>query len=83
MKGVFAHWPNRITAIRFIGALILFAVLESLSEESLSSIDSAGGCATLFANFSGTMLPSDSPGALADGLRRLAFPPASSHNSFM
>ncbi|MCA9002362.1 MAG: CDP-diacylglycerol--glycerol-3-phosphate 3-phosphatidyltransferase [Planctomycetes bacterium] len=40
MKGVFAHWPNRITAIRFIGALILFAVLESLSEESLSSIDS-------------------------------------------
>ena len=25
--GVFAHWPNRITAIRFVGALVLFAVL--------------------------------------------------------
>lgn len=24
MKGVFAHWPNRITAIRFVGALVLF-----------------------------------------------------------
>jgi CDP-diacylglycerol--glycerol-3-phosphate 3-phosphatidyltransferase len=25
--GVFAHWPNRITALRFLGALALFAVL--------------------------------------------------------
>ena len=25
--GVFAHWPNRITALRFLGALVLFAVL--------------------------------------------------------
>ena len=26
-KGVFAYWPNRITALRFVGALVLFAVL--------------------------------------------------------
>ena len=26
MKGVFAHWPNRITAVRFVGALVLFCV---------------------------------------------------------
>lgn len=24
--GVFAHWPNRITALRFLGALALFAI---------------------------------------------------------
>ncbi len=24
--GVFAHWPNRITMIRFVGALLLFAI---------------------------------------------------------
>lgn len=24
--GVFAHWPNRITMIRFVGALMLFAI---------------------------------------------------------
>jgi CDP-diacylglycerol--glycerol-3-phosphate 3-phosphatidyltransferase len=26
-RGVFAHWPNRITALRFLGAAALFAVL--------------------------------------------------------
>lgn len=26
-KGVFSHWPNRITALRFVGALVLFAIL--------------------------------------------------------
>jgi len=25
--GVFSHWPNRITALRFIGAIALFAIL--------------------------------------------------------
>ena len=39
MNGVFAHWPNRITAIRFFGALILFGVLETLSTETMESID--------------------------------------------
>jgi CDP-diacylglycerol--glycerol-3-phosphate 3-phosphatidyltransferase len=24
--GVFSHWPNRITALRFLGALVLFAI---------------------------------------------------------
>jgi len=24
MSGIFAHWPNRITAIRFVGSLLLF-----------------------------------------------------------
>ncbi len=27
MSGVFAHWPNRITAMRFFGALVPFALL--------------------------------------------------------
>jgi CDP-diacylglycerol--glycerol-3-phosphate 3-phosphatidyltransferase len=26
-EGVFAHWPNRITAMRFVGAAVLFALL--------------------------------------------------------
>jgi len=26
--GVFAHWPNRVTAIRFVGAVVLFVLLE-------------------------------------------------------
>lgn len=31
-EGVFAHWPNRITAIRFVGALALFAALAATGE---------------------------------------------------
>lgn len=27
MGGVFAHWPNRITAVRFLGACVLFVIL--------------------------------------------------------
>lgn len=30
--GVFSHWPNRITALRFLGALVLFALFASLGE---------------------------------------------------
>ncbi len=26
-EGIFAHWPNRITAIRFVGSLVLFVIL--------------------------------------------------------
>ena len=29
MNNVFAHWPNRITAIRFVGAMVLFALFSS------------------------------------------------------
>lgn len=30
--GVFAHWPNRITAVRFAGALVLFIVFALMGE---------------------------------------------------
>jgi len=26
-EGIFAHWPNRITAVRFVGSLVLFVAL--------------------------------------------------------
>ena len=35
MSGVFAHWPNRITAMRFAGAVFLFVVLSLLSDLSI------------------------------------------------
>ncbi|MFT5285178.1 MAG: CDP-diacylglycerol--glycerol-3-phosphate 3-phosphatidyltransferase [Planctomycetota bacterium] len=35
MSGVFEHWPNRITAIRFVGSFVLF-VLFALHENGLS-----------------------------------------------
>lgn len=41
MSGVFAHWPNRITAMRFVGALALFGVLAAYGE-TISSIASSG-----------------------------------------
>lgn len=33
---VFAHWPNRITAIRFVGAMVLFAILGYVEEVELA-----------------------------------------------
>ena len=36
--GVFAHWPNRITAIRFAGALVLFTIFAWLAEVDSASI---------------------------------------------
>lgn len=30
--GVFSHWPNRITALRFLGALVLFALFTAFGE---------------------------------------------------
>jgi CDP-diacylglycerol---glycerol-3-phosphate 3-phosphatidyltransferase len=35
--GVFQHWPNRITALRFVGALVLFCVLAR--EVELNPVD--------------------------------------------
>jgi CDP-diacylglycerol--glycerol-3-phosphate 3-phosphatidyltransferase len=32
---IFAHWPNRITALRFLGALALFAILALLVDKAL------------------------------------------------
>jgi len=26
-EGIFAHWPNRITAVRFVGSIVLFLIL--------------------------------------------------------
>lgn len=36
--GVFSHWPNRITALRFIGAIILFAILAVFGDADVESI---------------------------------------------
>ncbi|MFT4538520.1 MAG: CDP-diacylglycerol--glycerol-3-phosphate 3-phosphatidyltransferase [Planctomycetota bacterium] len=36
--GVFAHWPNRITAIRFVGALVLFANMRLFSDRTPENI---------------------------------------------
>lgn len=35
MNGIFAHWPNRITALRFVGACVLFAILSIFGNVSL------------------------------------------------
>ena len=32
---IFEHWPNRITALRFLGALALFAILAILVEKAI------------------------------------------------
>lgn len=31
--GIFAHWPNRLTAMRFVGSLVLFVIFELLGSE--------------------------------------------------
>ena len=40
-RGVFAYWPNRITALRFVGALALFLVLAlygDVAEDDVGSV---------------------------------------------
>jgi CDP-diacylglycerol--glycerol-3-phosphate 3-phosphatidyltransferase len=32
-EGVFAHWPNRITLMRFLGSLVLFLILELVGDQ--------------------------------------------------
>jgi CDP-diacylglycerol--glycerol-3-phosphate 3-phosphatidyltransferase len=32
-EGIFAHWPNRITALRFVGSLVLFAIFSAMSTQ--------------------------------------------------
>lgn len=32
MSGVFKHWPNRITAMRFVGAVLLFVILALIGD---------------------------------------------------
>jgi len=36
--GVFRHWPNRITAIRFVGAIVLFGLMQALSGETREQV---------------------------------------------
>ncbi|MDB4489510.1 CDP-alcohol phosphatidyltransferase family protein, partial [bacterium] len=37
--GVFAHWPNRITMIRFAGSLVLFAIFAVWGDVSAEQIE--------------------------------------------
>jgi len=37
-EGIFAHWPNRITAIRFVGSIILFVVLSHYGDADPAEI---------------------------------------------
>lgn len=37
--GVFQHWPNRITALRFLGALALFAIFALQGNQEASEIE--------------------------------------------
>jgi CDP-diacylglycerol--glycerol-3-phosphate 3-phosphatidyltransferase len=41
--GVFRHWPNRITALRFLGALGLFAIFAALGDETTSQVTQSRG----------------------------------------
>ena len=36
--GIFAHWPNRITALRFVGSLVLFILLTVFGEDEPARI---------------------------------------------
>jgi CDP-diacylglycerol--glycerol-3-phosphate 3-phosphatidyltransferase len=40
-EGVFAHWPNRITALRFVGSLVLFVILSTWGRDSHAGNDPA------------------------------------------
>jgi CDP-diacylglycerol--glycerol-3-phosphate 3-phosphatidyltransferase len=41
-EGIFAHWPNRITAARFAGAAVLFAVLAQFADADSTAIERLG-----------------------------------------
>lgn len=36
--GIFRHWPNRITALRFVGALVLFGIFAVFGERPASEM---------------------------------------------
>jgi len=40
-EGIFAHWPNRITAARFVGALALFVVLAQFDDADETDVEGA------------------------------------------
>ena len=33
-EGIFAHWPNRLTALRFVGSLVLFLIFSLLDADA-------------------------------------------------
>jgi len=41
-EGIFAHWPNRITAVRFVGSLVLFVILAVWGERDVSPGNPSG-----------------------------------------
>jgi CDP-diacylglycerol--glycerol-3-phosphate 3-phosphatidyltransferase len=41
--GIFAHWPNRITALRFLGAAALFVVLALYCDVAPEAVDARSG----------------------------------------
>ncbi len=41
--GVFSHWPNRITAIRFVGALVLFTMFAVMGNMSVKDVSEVRG----------------------------------------
>jgi CDP-diacylglycerol---glycerol-3-phosphate 3-phosphatidyltransferase len=41
--GIFAHWPNRITALRFLGAAALFVVLALYGDVAPEAVDARSG----------------------------------------
>lgn len=53
-EGVFAHWPNRITLLRFVGSLVLFAILERVGDELDESALYAGLAFWLFLTIAAT-----------------------------
>ena len=40
-EGIFAHWPNRITMLRFVGSLVLFLVLSLWGESDPGDVGAA------------------------------------------
>ena len=52
--GVFAYWPNRITALRFLGSLVLFAILTLGGEHVAESKFYSGLCFWLFIGIAAT-----------------------------
>ncbi|HEX6885667.1 MAG TPA: CDP-diacylglycerol--glycerol-3-phosphate 3-phosphatidyltransferase [Planctomycetota bacterium] len=40
-EGIFAHWPNRITMLRFVGSLVLFLVLSLWGESDPRDLGAA------------------------------------------
>lgn len=40
-EGIFAHWPNRITAARFVGALVLFVVFALFEDAGVAAVEAS------------------------------------------